>query len=421
MNTFKILLAEIRYRKLNFALSLLAVAIAVSLFVAGPVLIEGYSQETKVRLDRLDDSTRRYMRDMGFNLMIVHRDNDMRDFWASDFAEKTMPQEYVERLANDASLTKVNHLVATLQQKIDWEGRKVLLIGYLPETPKAHRATTAFAKKREQEQKKRLPMGENIEPGTIHLGHQLAAGRKEGQTVDVLGRQFQIAKIVSERGSKEDITVKMHLSDAQQLLEKPGQINQIMALECHCRVGDLPVIRGQLEAILPEARVTEYESIAVARAKQREDVKASREKQFASMKSLANLITSLVVLASALWVGLLTLANVRERRTEIGILRALGKGSGTIVGLFLGKAVVVGLLGAGIGFLLGTGVGYALGTDLPRVFGAQPLYDSSSYFPFPYLSLLIALLGAPLLAAVASYLPTLTAVMQDPAVVLRDQ
>ena len=264
-------------------------------------------------------------------------------------------------------------------------------------------------------------MGEDIEPGTIHLGHQLAAGRKEGQTVDVLGRRFQIAKIVSERGSKEDITVKMHLSDAQQLLEKPGQINQIMALECLCRVGDLPKIRAELEGILPEAQVTEYQSIAVARAKQREDVKASREKQHASMKSLANVVTSLVVLASALWVGLLTLANVRERRTEIGILRALGKGSGTIVGLFLGKAVVVGLLGAGLGFLLGTGVGYALGTDLPRVFGVQPLYDSRSYFPFSYLSLLIALLGAPLLAAVASYLPTLTAVMQDPAVVLRDQ
>ena len=421
MNTLKMLLAEIGYRKLNFALSLLAVAIAVSLFVAGPVLIAGYSQETKVQLDRLDDNTRRYMRDMGFNLMIVHRDNDMSDFWATDFAEKTMPQEYVERLANDTSLTKVNHLVATLQQKIDWRNGKVLLIGYLPETPKAHRATTAFAKKREQEKKKKLPMGEDIEPGTIHLGHQLAAGRKEGQTVDVLGRRFQIAKIVSERGSKEDITVKMHLSDAQQLLEKPGQINQIMALECLCRVGDLPKIRAELEGILPEAQVTEYQSIAVARAKQREDVKASREKQHASMKSLANLITSLVVLASALWVGLLTLANVRERRTEIGILRALGKGSGTIVGLFLGKAVVVGLLGAGLGFLLGTGVGYALGTDLPRVFGVQPLYDSRSYFPFSYLSLLIALLGAPLLAAVASYLPTLTAVMQDPAVVLRDQ
>jgi putative ABC transport system permease protein len=413
--------AEIGYRKLNFALSLLAVTIAVALFVAGPVLVKGYRLETKSQLDRLDDDTRRYMRDMGFNLMIVHRDNDMSNFWATDFAEKTMPQEYVQRLANDKRLTKVNHLVATLQQKIDWQNQKVLLIGYLPETPQPHRATTEFAKRREQQKKKELPMGENIAPGTVHLGHQLAGDRKVGQTVEVLGRRFQIAKILPERGSKEDITINMDLADAQQLLKKPGEINQIMALECQCRVGDLAVVGEQLQQVLPEAKVTEFQSIAVARAKQREEVQVSREAQQARMQLLAYVTTSLVVLVSALWVGLLALANVRERRTEIGILRALGKGSSTIVGLFLGKAVLLGLLGAGTGFLLGTGVGYALGTDCTRWFGAQPLYDAGEYFSIPYVLLLIALLGAPLLSAVASYLPTLSAVLQDPAVVLRDQ
>jgi ABC-type lipoprotein release transport system permease subunit len=35
--------------------------------------------------------------------------------------------------------------------------------------------------------------------------------------------------------------------------------------------------------------------------------------------------------------------------------------------------------------------------------------------------LLGALLGAPLVAAIASYLPTLLALTEDPAVVLRDQ
>jgi ABC-type lipoprotein release transport system permease subunit len=421
MTTFKMLLAEIAYRKLNFALSLLAVTTAVALFVAGPVLVEGYRQETKSQLDRLDDETRQNMRDMGFNLMIVHLDNDMSNFWASDFAEKTMPQEYVERLANDRRLTKVNHLVATLQQKIDWQNQKVLLVGYLPETPQPHRALTAFAKRREPQRKKELPMGEDIAPGTVHLGHQLAAGKKEGQTVEVLGRPFRIAKIDAEHGSKEDITIKMDLADAQQLLGKPGQINQILALECECQVGDLPIIREQLEAVLPEAKVTEYESIAVGRAKQREAVKVSRETQQARMQLLAYLTTSLVVLASGLWVGLLALANVRERLTEIGILRALGKGSRTIMGLFLGKAVLVGLLGAGIGFLLGSGVGYGLGTEITRWFGAEPLYDARGSFAFPLPLLLMAVLGAPLLSAVASYLPALWAALQDPAVVLRDQ
>lgn len=412
MATFKMLLAEIGYRKLNFALSLFAVIIAVTLFTAGPVLINAYGRQTEQQLAELEDKTRQYMRDMGFNLMIVHRDNDMTDFWSADFAKKTMPQEYIERLANDKRLTKVTHLVATLQQKIEWQNRKVLLIGYLPETPQPHRAMTEFAKRREQLAKKKVPMGEHVKPGTVHLGHELGVGRKEGQTVEVLGTPFTIAKIVPERGSKEDITIKMHLSDAQTLLKMPGQINQIMALECQCQVGDLPVIRQQLEQVLPEARVTESGSIALARAKQREEVKQNRQTMQHRVELLAAIVTPLVVLTCAIWVGLLALSNVHQRRTEIGLLRALGKDFTTIAALFLGKAVLLGLLGGVLGFVFGLAMARGLGV---WVLGVTP-----EHFAIHYVVLLVALIGAPLLSALASYLPTLTALMQDPAVVLRD-
>lgn len=420
MSTLKLLLAEIRYRKVNFLLSLFAITVAVALFVAGPLVIEGYRRQTNALLARLEDKTRHYMRDMGFNLMIVHRETDMSDFWSDDFAKKTMPQEYVERLANDERLTKVTHLVATLQEKIEWQRRKVLLVGYLPETPQPHRAQTEFAKRREQARTQKLPMGENIAPGTIHLGHELAAGRKEGETVEVLGKPFRLVRIVPERGSKEDITIKMRLSDAQSLLDKPGQINQILALECQCRAGDLPVIREQLEQVLPEAKVTEYQSMAVARAKQREEVKANRQAQQRHLELFTSVSTSLVVLASAVWVGLLALLNVRERRTEIGLLRALGKGSTRIACLLLGKAVLLGLLGAVVGFLLGAGIGFLLGTETARSLGFNPLYSAADHFHFPYQLLVFALVGAPFLSALASYLPTLSAITQDPAVVLRD-
>lgn len=464
MSILKILLAEIGYRKLNFGLSLFAVVIAVTLFVAGPMLVEGYQRETQTqvgqlqdRVDeserlvaemegnmvevekettaellRLEDETRRLMRDMGFNLMIVHRDTDMSDFWASDFATHDMPQEYIQRLAQDTRLTMVTHLVATLQQRIAWESRKVLLVGYLPETTQSH-------------MRRRSPMGYNIEPGTVFLGHELGAGRKPGETISVLGRDFRIARILPEQGSKQDVSIGMHLQDAQEVLEKPQRINQIMALGCHCAGANLPKIRQQLEEVLPETRVTEFRSIALARAEQRDLVKAKQEAILAEMaknleqrrqilavrkellnnmeasrariqrimETLADVITPLVVLASAIWVGLLALANVRQRRTEIGILRALGKGSGTIASLFLGKAVLLGILGALAGLLLGIG--------MARWMGARALDLGPDHFHVPYEVLMAALLGAPVLSAVASYLPTLTALTQDPAVVLRDQ
>ncbi len=422
MNTLKLLFAEIGYRKLNFVLSLFAIIVAVALFVAGPVLVDGYGRETQARvadleaetteqLDKLADETRKLMRDMGFNLMIVHRDTDMSDFWAADFAAIDMPQAYVNRLAKDRRLTMVTHLVATLQQKITFNGRKVLLVGYLPEATQSHK-------------RRRAPMGYRPEEGTVYLGHELGHGKKEGETIDVLGKEFKIAKILPEQGSKEDISVIMHLADAQEILDKPDRVNQIMALGCRCADSDLPKIRGQLAAVLPETRITEFRSIAIARAEQRNqvaikqekilaDVAQSREQVRKTMETLAGVITPVVVLACAIWVGLLALANVRQRRTEIGILRAIGKGSSTIAGLFLGKAVLLGLFGAAVGFVLGTW--------LARLLGVRALDVASEQFTVHYGILLAALVGAPLLSAVASYLPTLSALMQDPAVVLRDQ
>jgi len=449
MNSLRLLLAELRFRKLNFAMSLLAVVIAVTLFVAGPMLVDAYRQETRAQLDglqsdatalhdristsqretaaelaRLEKETRRIMRDLGFNLMIVHRDTNMSDFWASDFAAEDMPQEYVNRLAADPRLTLVTHLVATLQAKIAWENRKVLLVGYLPETPQAHAA-------------EKKPMGQTIKPGTVVLGCELGVGRKAGETVRVLDRPFRIARCLPEQGSKEDISMAMNLQDAQTLLKRPGRINQIMALGCRCAGSSLADVRKQLEAVLPQTRITEFKSLASAREEQRalveekqtrivgemkrdlqerektlSDVAASRNSVEQRLEKLALVVPPVVVLAAAVWVGLLSLANVRERRTEIGLLRALGKGSGLIAWLFLGKAVLLGLLGGLIGLAAGIWLGEALGVWVLDV--------SSGHFALPMEIWLCALLGAPAVAALASYLPMLVALTQDPAVVLRE-
>ena len=75
----------------------------------------------------------------------------------------------------------------------------------------------------------------------------------------------------------------------------------------------------------------------------------------------------LVLLVCAAWVGLLAMINVRERRQEIGILRALGYGSGRIGWLFLGKALGLGLVGAAIGFGIGTGAALTWGPAIFKV------------------------------------------------------
>ena len=379
MSVLRMLLKELWHRRLNFVLGLAAVIAAVALFVA-VLTMSGASERETTRL----------MRDMGFNILIVPKNTDMTDFWSEDFGKQEMPEEYVHRLANYRGIA-VQHLVATLQKKVTWRGRKVLLTGVLPEVPIKGAA-------------KKPPMGFRIPRGKVYVGYELANGLrlKAGDTVNVLGKDFVVERCLQESGSKDDIRIYGHLHDIQEILGSPGKINAIEALGCRCEGERLPTIRKSIAKALPETKVTELRSIAVARAETREMV-----------ENYAAFLIPTVFLICAVWVGFLALSNVRERRQEIGILRALGFRSGRIAALFLGRAVFLGLLGAAAGFAVGTALALRFGPQIFRLTSAKIT---------PVLSLLgWSLAGAAALCAVASYLPTIVAVTQDPAVTLRDE
>ena len=91
----------------------------------------------------------------------------------------------------------------------------------------------------------------------------------------------------------------------------------------------------------------------------------------------------------------------------------MGVSSVKVAALFLGKAIVLGLVGAAVGFPLGTWIALKWGPYVfpvtARAFAAETQY------------LWWALIGAPLLCALASYLPAMVAVTQDPAIVLREE
>ena len=423
MSNWKLLCREIAHRKMNFLLSLLAMTAAAMLFIAGPTLMEGYKEESdqqlramQVKADtdlaNLDKRTKRIMRDLGFNLRIVHKNTDLSRLYAS-FVSFDMPESYVTTLAEAPEITKIVHLVATLKQMIELEGKPRLLVGFAPEATQSH-----------IEQK--APMGFQIKQGTVFLGHLAGEGYKVGESIEVIGKSFEIVNILAPRGTRdEDIFVAMHLKDAQQLLEKEGLISEIVALGCKCKTVDrVQEIMAQLEAVLPEARVVELSTRAIAREEQRQlvskhyqqqmnDYEAGREGIRTVLLGLNNQVIPLIVLVCVTWAGLLAWTNVRQRRTEIGLLRALGKNSTGIISLLLGKALIVGLLGG----ILGSLMGLAIASQLAQ---SELLAVSAENFQAPTLLLVVTIGGAPLVAALASYLPTLIAVQQDPAVVLMD-
>ena len=493
MTIFRLLKAEIMHRKLNFVFSLVAVITAATLFVAGPTILRGYQRESGQRLEDmranagktleeirqeteehlaavrketdqaleqrqaeadkalidLDKRTKRIMRDLGFNLRIIHKNTDLTQLFAK-FVSFDMPESYVEKLASSPEITKIVHLVATLKQMVEVDGQSRLVVGFAPEATQSH-----------IEQKS--PMGFQIKPGTVFLGH--VAAKKDqgtyqvGDKITILGKEFEVARVLPPHGtSSEDIAIAMHLKDAQQVLKKPQLISEIVALGCKCKtINRIEEITAQLEAVLPDTQVIELRAQAIAREDQRklvtkhyaqqiEEYKQTRThvlqqeevKQQAEMKrvdqkqeqlitdqekeqntvlgilaAVTNYIIPLIVLVCVIWIGLLAWSNVRERRTEIGLFRALGKKTSNIVVLFLGKALLVGILGG----ILGCGLGVLFAAQLAQ----SPLLQSSLDYFRPGMDVIMAtVFGAPLLTAMASYLPTLLAVRQDPAVVLMD-
>jgi len=380
MFVLRMMLAEIGHRKLNSLSALIAVVMAVAVAVAVVTTCDASRRET-VRL----------MRNMGFNLLIVPEGTDMTDFWSRSFAEKEMPEDYVYRLSRSGLMT-IRHLVARLQKRVTWEGHEVLLTGVLPEVAMAHRSSKS-------------PMGLSIPRGSAYLGYHIARLAKvpEGGEIEVLGRRLKVAGVIEEQGSIDDIRIHAHLHDVQEMLGRPGRINEIEALQCLC-ISDRPlsVIRQDVRSVLPGVRVTEFRSIAVARAETRKMV-----------ERFAGLLIPAIVLVATLWVGLSATRNVNERRGEIGILRALGVGSGPIAALFLGKMLTIGAVGAVLGWAAGTAVAVHYGTDIFPLTAKQiaPLYPLLGW----------SVLGAALLCLIASWLPALSAVLQDPAEVLAEE
>ena len=412
MNLWQFISSEIRHRQVSFWLGTLGVIIAVLGSLLGLNQLRAYDQETtqledhftqqtEARMKKLEDEIRKSMKGLGFNIHIYPEGQEMAEVYAQGFASKTMPEHYVNKLA-ESKIVLVNHLLPSLIQKIKWPERErtIVLVGIRGEVPIAHRDPKA-------------PLIEPVEKGTLTVGFELAQSLQLAvdQDIALLGKEFKIGKIHDERGSADDITIWIHLQEMQALLGLEGQINEIRALECNCASVDrLGEIRAEIGGILPNTQIIEIESRALARAEARNEAKRSAQEQLAQMKEdrsanraarerlLAWILPTLLLLSMA-WIAYLALSNVRERFTEIATLRTLGVGSSKMLGLFLGRAALQGLVGASVGLLITWIIARSHG-----VMAAEWL---------------VAALGAPLLAMTAAWLPCLVAASRDPAEVLR--
>ena len=130
-----------------------------------------------------------------------------------------------------------------------------------------------------------------------------------------------------------------------------------------------------------------------------------------------NAFAVIALLAASFGIVNTLLMSVQERTREIGLMKAMGMGSGRVFALFSIEAAFIGFLGSAIGALLAV----AAGTGLSGVLSGSLLSDlpGLTLIAFDPLSILTVVLVVMVIAFVAGTLPAARAARADPVQSLR--
>jgi lipoprotein-releasing system permease protein len=133
-----------------------------------------------------------------------------------------------------------------------------------------------------------------------------------------------------------------------------------------------------------------------------------------SQDSSALMIEAFVVIAVALGIASVLGVSVIQKSRQIGILKATGTSTGTVLRIFLAQGALVGIVGSALGCLLGTLMGWGFAAAVKNPYG-------ESLFPIELTPGLFALASAVAIATAvaASVAPALHAARLDPAAVIR--
>ena len=224
-----------------------------------------------------------------------------------------------------------------------------------------------------------------------------------------------------ETGGPEDDSVIVPLSIAQQIADKPGQYRKLY-VSALTKPEDAFAKRDPKSFTPAEYDrwfCTPYISSIAFQIQQElpgTDVRVIRrvaegEGQILTrVRMLLWLVTGAALLAAALAVGASAAASVIERRTEIGLMKALGAGSGMVGFLLAAEQLLLAFVGGGIGYALGIILARILGQ---KIFGAAPEPSLIVFFVVIALAAGVTVLG--------SALPLRRASRYQPAPILRGE
>lgn len=221
------------------------------------------------------------------------------------------------------------------------------------------------------------------------------------------------------RGDQFDFrnAIFLDLGEAQRLFEREGQVNLVKfsnpggpAAGIRGTDERMALLNASLQAI--QAQHPDVASI------QNLEVEPLKQKYIAIADEAGQTLTGLLVFAGSLSIitGLLLITNIftmlaEERRSELGMARAVGLTRADLVRLFLFEGSLYAVLAAALGAILGLGLAYAMIEILNAIIGQ--LASDLSFPPIPFQPRLSFLLVAFSVGALLTFLTIAVASRQQ--------
>lgn len=234
----------------------------------------------------------------------------------------------------------------------------------------------------------------------VVIGGVLAekVGLLEHDSLDLGGKDYSIIAVFEKTGYSEDSQLFLALDQAQDLLNRPGELTVIELTADFSKI-DENLLIAQLEDALPHASVTGVKQAVMG-----------RNELLNTIGRFGIFTAGLIVVAGFLTVYLTIFSSVKERTREIGIFRAVGFRSKDIITMIITEALLIGLVAGMLGYHLGLAVALYISPVLTGV----TLYGVWEIYILFAVAILTALSGIS-----AGLVPAIKAARLDPADALR--
>jgi putative ABC transport system permease protein len=210
----------------------------------------------------------------------------------------------------------------------------------------------------------------DLRPGEVLINHRAADALDAHAGDDIVlfsgGHllQLRVADVVDARGlGTADSALVMPLAEAQRALAVPGQVEQILVSNRGGETGGV---------VHTDAVVQRLRSLLARHGLEAQPVKRdgmdSADTAGSAFMSMFSTFGSFSIAAGILLIFLIFVMLAAERRTEMGVARAIGTKRGHLVETFLFEGTVYDLGAAAIGALLGIGVSLAMVAGIGRSF-----------------------------------------------------